>query len=124
MAGPKIGVDLGLNSATFEANAKRASDVLKYTIGSIDKDLAKTEGVFSRFTKNSGTALQQLGVQVGDFSSQVAGGQNALVAFAQQGSQFAGLFGPGGAVAGALLGVGVVLALSSFPDWTGQVSPR
>ncbi len=41
---------------------------------------------------------------------QVQGGQSALVAFAQQGSQLAGAFGPGGAVVGAIIALSSVLA--------------
>jgi hypothetical protein len=47
--------------------------------------------------------MQQAGYQIQDFIVQVQGGQSALVAFSQQGSQLAGAFGPGGAVVGALL---------------------
>jgi uncharacterized phage infection (PIP) family protein YhgE len=43
-----------------------------------------------------------------DFAVPVAGGQNALVAFSQQGSQMLGVFGPTGAIAGAALAVGVL----------------
>ena len=46
-------------------------------------------------------ALQQAGYQVGDFAVQLSGGQNALQAFGQQGSQLLGIFGPVGAVLGA-----------------------
>jgi hypothetical protein len=53
-------------------------------------------------------ALQQAGYQVGDFAVQVSGGQNALMAFGQQGSQLAGVFGPMGAVVGA--GIAIVAA--------------
>ena len=38
--------------------------------------------------------IGQAGFQVQDFAVQVASGQNALTAFAQQGSQLAGAFGP------------------------------
>jgi len=47
--------------------------------------------------------LQQAGYQVNDFIVQIASGQNALVAFGQQGSQFAGIFGTGGAIIGAVI---------------------
>ena len=47
--------------------------------------------------------LQQAGYQVNDFIVQIASGQNALVAFGQQGSQLAGIFGTGGAVVGAII---------------------
>ncbi|AUU93103.1 tail protein (tape measure) [Enterobacteriaceae bacterium ENNIH3] len=54
--------------------------------------------------------MQQAGYQIQDFIVQVQGGQSALVAFSQQGSQLAGAFGPGGAVVGALIALGSVLA--------------
>lgn len=47
---------------------------------------------------------QQFGYQIGDFFVQVQSGQSALVAFAQQGTQLAGLL-PG--VAGAVIGIGL-----------------
>lgn len=54
-------------------------------------------------------ALRQGGYQVQDFIVQVQGGQSALVALSQQGSQLLGVFGTGGAVAGALLTFGTVI---------------
>ncbi|HHJ4371686.1 phage tail tape measure protein [Klebsiella quasipneumoniae] len=57
--------------------------------------------------KNS---MQQAGYQVQDFIIQVQGGQSALVAFAQQGSQLAGAFGAGGAVVGAVIALSSVVA--------------
>ncbi|MCO4151984.1 hypothetical protein [Citrobacter freundii] len=54
-------------------------------------------------------ALRQGGYQVQDFIVQVQGGQSALVALSQQGSQLLGVFGTGGAVAGALLTLGTVI---------------
>lgn len=54
--------------------------------------------------------MQQAGYQVQDFIVQIQGGQSALIAFSQQGSQLAGAFGPGGAILGAVLALGSVLA--------------
>ncbi|MFS9773748.1 hypothetical protein U0Y97_23420 [Enterobacter chuandaensis] len=54
-------------------------------------------------------AIRQGGYQVQDFIVQVQGGQSALVALSQQGSQLLGVFGTGGAVAGALLTLGTVI---------------
>ncbi|MKL98925.1 hypothetical protein D6S11_03105 [Salmonella enterica subsp. enterica] len=56
------------------------------------------------------SGMQQAGYQIQDFIVQVQGGQSALVAFSQQGSQLAGAFGPGGAVVGAFIALGSVLA--------------
>lgn len=55
-------------------------------------------------------ALQQAGFQIQDFAVQVGGGTSALVAFSQQGSQLAGIFGPGGAVLGAVIAIGATVA--------------
>lgn len=68
---------------------------------------------------NLGPKLQQIGFQVGDFATQVAGGTSAFTAFAQQGSQLAGIFGPGGAVLGAIIAVTSALAgglVKAFTD--------
>ena len=58
-----------------------------------------------------GMYAQQVGYQVGDFVVQVQSGQNALVAFGQQGTQLAGLL-PG--VYGAILGIGLSLTTASL----------
>lgn len=65
--------------------------------------------VAAKSTGNFKSAFQQAGYQVQDFIVQVQGGQSALVAFSQQGSQLAGAFGPGGAVLGAFIALGTVL---------------
>jgi hypothetical protein len=48
---------------------------------------------------------QQAGFQVGDFATQVASGQRAMVAFTQQAPQFLGFFGATGAVVGAAVAI-------------------
>lgn len=57
-------------------------------------------------------AVQQFGFQMSDFAMQVAGGQSALLAFTQQGSQILQFFGPAGSVLGALIAVFGSLALA------------
>lgn len=57
-------------------------------------------------TNRFNATMQNAGYQVGDFFVQVQSGQNALVAFSQQGAQLAGLL-PG--LTGAIVGVGLVL---------------
>lgn len=54
--------------------------------------------------------MGQAGFQVQDFIVQVQGGTSAITAFTQQAPQLAGAFGPGGAVVGALLALGGVIA--------------
>ena len=61
-------------------------------------------------TRGFNTAIQQGGFQLQDFVVQVQGGTSALTALSQQGSQFLGIFGPAGAVAGAALTVGLLAA--------------
>lgn len=60
--------------------------------------------------KNIGMYATQTGYQLQDFFVQVGAGQSVLTAFAQQGSQLAGMFGPGGAMFGAGLAIAAVLA--------------
>lgn len=61
-------------------------------------------------TRNLGNIVGQAGFQLQDFAVQVQGGTSALTALSQQGSQFLGLFGTGGAIAGAVLAVGALAA--------------
>jgi len=58
-----------------------------------------------RTKRFASVGLQQAGYQVGDFAVQLQGGTNAAVAFGQQGSQLLGIFGAGGAIAGAALAI-------------------
>ncbi|MDZ9009112.1 tail protein (tape measure) [Escherichia coli] len=73
-------------------------------------DMKRTTDVAARGNKNWKSSMQQAGYQVNDFIVQVQGGQSALVAFSQQGSQLAGAFGPGGAVIGAIIALGSIIA--------------
>jgi hypothetical protein len=61
-----------------------------------------------KFKRFGAVGMQQVGYQVGDFAVQLQGGTNAAVAFGQQASQLLGIFGAGGAIAGA--GVAIVTA--------------
>lgn len=60
--------------------------------------------------KSVGQAAQQAGYQLQDFFIQVAGGQNVIIAFTQQASQMLGFFGAGGAMIGAGLAIGGLVA--------------
>ncbi|HCL6949597.1 TPA: tail protein (tape measure) [Enterobacter cloacae] len=73
-------------------------------------DMKRTTDVAAGGSKNWKSSMQQAGYQVNDFIVQVQGGQSALVAFSQQGSQLAGAFGPGGAVIGAIIALGSIIA--------------
>ncbi len=56
-----------------------------------------------------GQQIQQGGYQLQDFIVQVSNGTSVFTALGQQGSQFAGIFGPGGAVVGAIIAIGSVI---------------
>ena len=73
-------------------------------------DMKNSTEVAGKSTGNFRNALQQSGYQIQDFVVQVQGGQSALVALSQQGSQLISVFGAGGAIAGALLTVSTVIA--------------
>lgn len=50
-------------------------------------------------------AVGQLGYQIQDIAVQLQMGTNAMMVFGQQGSQIASIFGPGGAVIGAIIAI-------------------
>ncbi|WP_373857751.1 tail protein (tape measure) [Klebsiella pneumoniae] len=96
-------------------NAQKTSGQFK----KLDTQLNATSKVMSSGLKGS---VQQAGYQIQDFIVQVQGGQSALVAFSQQGSQLAGAFGPGGAIVGALIALGTVVAGTLISSLNGGKS--
>ena len=60
--------------------------------------------------RNLGSYVGQAGLQLQDFAVQVQAGTSAITALSQQGSQFLGAFGTGGAMAGAVLTVGILVS--------------
>lgn len=99
-------------AAQLRAGSK-ATDEEKQKIGELTGRLFDMKGAAdTSMGSNKGwkSSMQQAGYQVQDFIVQVQGGQSALVAFAQQGSQLAGAFGPSGAVFGAVIALSSVLA--------------
>lgn len=63
--------------------------------------------------------IGQMGHQVQDVAVQLQGGQNPFLILGQQGSQVASLFGPHGAVIGAVVAVGAAIASSMLPNLFG-----
>jgi hypothetical protein len=99
-------------AAQLRAGSK-ASDEEKQKIGELTGRLYDMKTGVENGAKGTGKwkgSMQQAGYQVQDFIVQVQGGQSALVAFSQQGSQLAGAFGPGGAVIGAVIALSTVIA--------------
>ena len=79
-------------------------------ITSISSPAAGLTGIINR----NRMVFQQAGYQIGDFAVQVQGGQSAMVALSQQGSQMLGVFGAYGAIAGAALAITAPLVGSLF----------
>ena len=136
-----------------------ADDIMKLTIDSSDVVTATDrvedlESAVTRSGKSSSTAagglesfskaglvggkrmntfnmrLQQGGYQLQDFVVQLQSGTSVFTAFGQQGSQFAGIFGPKGAVIGAVIAIGsavggmaykMLTASSEVKDFKGQM---
>jgi hypothetical protein len=86
----------------------QAEDQTAPAFASVQRNLRQTENSAARMGSQFGRIAQQAGFQVGDFASQVSAGGSAMTAFVQQGSQFLGMFGVGGAIAGAALGIGAI----------------
>jgi hypothetical protein len=121
---------LNTHNVTEERHAQLIANVTaEYDL--FDKGLARSGNQFARFNESTYVAqqklkrfasvgLQQAGYQVNDFIVQVSSGQNALVAFGQQGSQLAGIFGTGGAVAGAIIAGAAALANLAYQAWKAK----
>jgi hypothetical protein len=84
-------------------------------LDAVQKRLGTTLGTSGAGFKNVGSLIGQAGFQIQDFTVQVGAGTSALTALSQQGSQLLGVFGPGGAVAGALLAIGAIAAKMFVP---------
>jgi hypothetical protein len=91
--------------ARLEAAAQRAAG--RSGGGGMRALATATQEVDARFS-GVGQKIGQAGFQIQDFAVQVQGGTNALTALSQQGSQLLGVFGTGGAIAGAVLTVGLL----------------
>ena len=104
-----------------------ASDAEKAKIAALTGTLYDMKNGTDTGAKSHGawrSQMQQAGYQVQDFIVQVQGGQSALVAFSQQGSQLAGAFGPQGAIIGALIALGSVIVgtlVNSMGDATDTI---
>ena len=68
--------------------------------------------------------IQQGGYQLQDFFVQMQSGTSFFTAFAQQGSQFAGVFGPTGAVLGAVIAIGSAIAAIGYNSYNASKDMR
>ena len=109
-------VDIQISTKADTTGAKQAEKAIDAVAASTTRaETASTAAVTASTKQAAGTSrvgviAQSAGYQVQDFAVQVAGGTSALVAMSQQAPQFLGVFGPGGAIAGALIAVGAIAA--------------
>jgi chromosome segregation ATPase len=109
-------VDIQISTRADTTGAKQAEKAIDAVAASTTRaETASTAAVAASTKQAAGTSrvgqvASAAGFQVQDFAVQVAGGTSALVAMSQQAPQFLGVFGPGGAIAGALIAVGAIAA--------------
>lgn len=79
-------------------------------LGQASARLNAAQGVVAGGLRKFGPVIQGTSYQLQDFVVQVGAGTSALQAMGQQAPQLLSLFGPGGAVAGLLVGIGAMAA--------------
>lgn len=103
------------------APLQRSNVYLDKMFAQVDAQTTAMEAAINRASQRSLNGLGGnarlnaglIGAQVQDIAVQLQGGTSALTVFAQQGSQLASIFGPGGMVVGAIAALaGVTLAVS------------
>lgn len=108
----KLGV---INSQQYESQIERLNNELtafnskQYIAGSRFNQFGEMSDFAGKKMSRFSMYTQQAGYQVGDFFVQLASGQNAMVAFTQQGTQIVSMFGAIGAAVGAALAIGGAL---------------
>ena len=116
---------VGMDTAPLMTGAKNAEAAIDGVggaaasaaagVGQLGTKMTGTAKAVSQATTSMGSArsaAQQLGYQIQDISVQLQSGTNAMVVFGQQGSQIASLFGPTGAIVGAVLAVAAAIGTS------------
>jgi hypothetical protein len=114
MADLNIGINVVAGPAKKALNdVSKATGDLSKSIGRaqnstkvLGKQFNSTAVATNKFAKG---AMQQAGYQIADFAVQVQNGTSAVQAFGQQGSQMLAVFGPAGAILGAVVAVGSAL---------------
>lgn len=102
--GENLDINIGVN-VTGLPQIQQVQTRMKNLNNTIQKSTSQYNANVVATNKWAKGALQQAGYQVGDFAVQVANGTSAVQAFGQQGSQFLGIFGPMGAVIGAVVAI-------------------
>lgn len=104
-----------------QAQVGATAKVIDAASGSINRFGSATTAVDRATQRWAKGALQQAGYQVGDFAVQLANGTSGIQAFGQQGSQLLGIFGPIGAVLGAVVAVASAVGVA-FTRATGEAN--
>lgn len=105
------GANLPINiRVTGTQEAEAAFNRVSTTAGASMQRVQQSTTQATDSSRQFGHVIGQAGFQVQDFATQVQMGQNAVSAFGVQFAQFAGLFGTGGAVAGAVVVAGTLAA--------------
>jgi phage-related minor tail protein len=106
--------EVKVNTVALSSNAKASQNasVAMNQYGTVSGLAGKKLNTFNM-------KIQQGGYQLQDFAVQMQGGTSFFTAFAQQGSQFAGVFGPTGAVVGAVIAIGSAVAGMAYKAYSG-----
>jgi hypothetical protein len=104
---PSLPIKLTLDGMPeVEARLNKVAQTARTALTGAGEAASTASSGMGRFSQS----IQQGGYQLNDFVVQVQGGQSALTALSQQGSQFLGMFGPAGAAAGVILSIGSIAA--------------
>ncbi len=105
----------GVNFQLSATNAGQAAfNSFNRGLKGVQQNIAATKAVSRSWNaglSENRRSIQQLGFQMTDFGVQIAGGQNAMLAFVQQGGQMLQVFGPIGAILATLLTIFGTLAI-------------
>lgn len=115
----RVGMDtVSAQAARAAKNVKSASNAMASASKRTGHAAKASKAAASGFIGMRGAA-QQVGYQLQDTAVQLQMGTNAFMVLGQQGSQVAGIFGPGGAVFGAVLAISAAIAGSLIPVLRG-----
>lgn len=99
----RLAIEVDASQATA---ASKQLQNLQVSAGKTEVATKKASGSF----RMAGNGIQMMGYQVQDVAVQLGAGTSPFIVLAQQGSQIASVFGPGGAVLGAILAVSGAVA--------------
>ncbi len=101
-------------AATAAKSVGTANDNVALSAGRAASAMGRSNAALRRSSGAMRASIQNAAFQVGDLATQLELGVNPARAFAQQGSQLLGAFGPMGAVLGGVVAVAVPLAATLF----------